>query len=370
MLDRFKARTGLQIRLVVVAAIAESLSGCGTDRPITIGAPAETKASDSARAAPLDMDLATWRKAMARTPLPKTGCFHASHPRMTWDEVPCVSPPASAHFGPGAGSNVFTVGAGSGDFIASVSGTTISFAQGRFPTVTNVTSEHGSDGTANRYSLQLNTNTFVTAACNGVSGCRGWQQFIYTTGFGQILIESWLLFYNNTCILPWVSDLRGNCYINSFGPSIAGQPISNLANLVLIGTAANDTDSVLFDVGNGEIYSSIMNTVLFTSQGWTSADFNIFGDSGASPGANFDDANATVVVQLTFENGSVIAPTCVVGNSTAETNNLSLLSGSCCPYGGIEPAISFTETNATGVSRQFCPSNDNFLLIAGEGALL
>lgn len=33
-----------------------------------------------------------WRKAMARVPLPKNGCFDVSYPSTEWHEVPCLRP--------------------------------------------------------------------------------------------------------------------------------------------------------------------------------------------------------------------------------------------------------------------------------------
>src|ERR1041384_834997 len=36
-----------------------------------------------------------WRNVMTKTVLPKEGCFVASHPSSTWQEIPCMPPPAN-----------------------------------------------------------------------------------------------------------------------------------------------------------------------------------------------------------------------------------------------------------------------------------
>jgi len=135
--------------------------------------------------------------------VPETGCFKAHFPRVAWREVACVAPPDHPYV-PRHGHRPFTVG-GSNDFAARVTGV-MSAAEGSFDSVTGVTSETGQVGgtggqVANTYSLQLNTDFFKTSVCllSPNPGCRGWQQFLYSSSSQGIFIQYWLIQYNTTC---------------------------------------------------------------------------------------------------------------------------------------------------------------------------
>jgi hypothetical protein len=291
---------------------------------------------------------------MSRTPLPKEGCFQASHPSITWKEVPCTTAPEVPYVptkrkGPGAAE---TVGDGS-DFSSQVSGT-ISWAEGSFPSVTGVTSV--TDGTANNFSLQLNSNFFSGASlCKGArtpSSCLGWQQFIYAPGVA--FMQYWLIDYVNACPSGWAT-YESDCFKNStIGVAVPTQPIANLANLSVTGKAGS-TDSVTMSTGNGALYAVSQATVVNLSQGWKAAEFNIVGNANSSE-AVFN-AGASVVVQTLTDSvtPTTAAPTCESEGFTAETNSLSLLAKSCCPFGGASPGIQFMESNVSGATAQSCP---------------
>jgi hypothetical protein len=87
-------------------------------------------------------DRETWRNSIARTPLPKKGCFTATYPKIEWQEVPCG--PASQYPNPpreGPRPNV--VGNGN-DISAQAPGLLISSAVGSFDSVTpNTVTETG-----------------------------------------------------------------------------------------------------------------------------------------------------------------------------------------------------------------------------------
>ena len=166
-----------------------------------------------------------WRKEMARVPLPKNGCFNASYPNREWKEVPCgppskfPNPPQEGREGNGSGPNL--VGAGNGDWSA-VSASTISSANGTFRSV-NVT---GTD--TNVFMLQLNTQFFANPpACNGVAGCLGWQQFLYSPtqcGGPCVFMEYWLIGFGATCPAgPWIAqpDLRASARRRSTSGSLS-----------------------------------------------------------------------------------------------------------------------------------------------------
>jgi len=122
----------------------------------------------------------------------------------------------------------------------------------------------------NNYSLQLNTNPFITGAslsCNKHPEwqCQGWQQFVFSNRYcegnaGQgeacAYIEYWLFNYNNGKSCPWGWQLvpggpgrSGGCVINSHnavavkegcGPGIKGGPfnVDDLGFMKLSGVVA------------------------------------------------------------------------------------------------------------------------------------
>jgi hypothetical protein len=294
---------------------------------------------------------------MTKTRLPKKGCFRVTHPSTNWETVPCVAArpilPAPGWTGPE------TVGDGS-DASAQVAGT-LSYAFGGFASVTGVTSE--SDGTADNYSLQLNTNTFATSTCNGSAtpgSCQGWQQFVFQNGSAGsfVFMQYWLINYGTPCPTGWFQH-GSHCYKNSSATSVSFQPISNLAKLGLTAAAAapnNGLDAVVLTDGSSTMSAFGEDTVLNLAQAWNFAEFNIFGNC-CDEQANFN-AGSTLVVQINLTNGTTSSPTCSMKGTTAETNNLNLVPGSCCATGGSSPAIQFTETNAMGVLAPFCLLND------------
>jgi hypothetical protein len=299
-----------------------------------------------------------WRKAMAKVPLPKEGCFQVTHPSMTWVEVPCVSPP-DVPFMPairGGAHGTMTVGGGV-DYSARVSGT-ISWAEGSFLSVDNVTSVSSSN-----YSLQLNTNSFVdTWACRGAqdpTDCLAWQQFIYASG--RAFMQYWLIAYDNPCPSGWTTKVDGpyrHCYRNSSGSvSVPALPAPRLADVALIAVAGSAGDSVAMSVG-GTIYSYTMGSSLVRLYAnWNTAEFGIFGGSGNSSRYDFN-SNSSIVVQTLTDTvtPTTSAPACVIDGYTGETNNLTLVPNSCCPIGGSLPGIQFMLSNASPLpSPQACP---------------
>ena len=221
---------------------------------------------------------AEWHKAMIQTPPGRNGCFEVVHPNTAWQEVPCapavdlgpigVPPtvpapsvvdsgtPAPGFFAMGAGTAApgpLAVGGGVSGSIVSVAypNDTLAFAQGYFPQVMGVRSISSADGDNNNtYSLQLNTNTFSTAACNGAAdpaNCSGWQQFLYQNDTGNVHMEYWLVHYGNACDTNngWIQS-GDSCYKDSAYAYVGAQPISNLSTLEVTGTAFSSQDTVYF----------------------------------------------------------------------------------------------------------------------------
>jgi len=329
--------------------------------------------------------LQAYHATMSQTPLPKKGCFKSTYPSTAWVEVPCGTPP-NRPYPPASGRVPEIVGNGN-DFSAQANGGLISSATGSFDSVTGVSSE-SDGGTNNRFSLQLNTNgNFSSPACAGAkvpSQCTGWQQFVYSNGYGGF-IQYWLLNYAATCPSGW-NTYGSDCWRNGSGlVSVPEQPITNLAQLRVTGNAtAGGTDSIVISAPAGEGGSNAANedSVLGLAKGWQAAEFNVFGDCCGTQ-ANFN-GGATIVVRTTVINGTTHAPTCTSNGYTGETNNLTLATP-CSTVGGTSPAIVFKESNppasiwvytGTPCSGSSCPgwsllddNNDGVRIAAGGNNL-
>jgi hypothetical protein len=279
-----------------------------------------------------------WRKSMARIPLPKKGCFKAAYPNIEWQEVACTTAP----------DRFYTVGSAV-DFSAVVAGH-IKSATGSFDSVNGVTSENNS-GNPDTYSLQLNSEYFVSPACAGAANpnvCKGWQQFIYSTTFASAFIEYWLINYAAPCPAGW-NTLSVHCVKNSVSAMpVPAQPIANLAQLSLTGTAtAGGSDTIMIAFQGGNPGAMAQDDVLSLAQGWKLAEFGIFGDGGSS-NATFN-VGATMAVRTTVDDGTTNAPTCELEGFTSETNSLNLVPP-CCPYGGASPAVVFWLSSNPGAT--------------------
>jgi hypothetical protein len=287
-----------------------------------------------------------WRKIMVRTPHPKPqGCFVATHPKIEWREVQCTKAPEKP-YPPVPWPRPNVVGNGS-DFSAQVTGS-LSSAEGSFDLVSGVTSETGNGGAANNYSLQVNSNTFTTTTCNGATNpavCRGWQQFVYSNG-GFAFMQYWLLNYG-TCQAGW-NTYGSHCWKNGTAVGVPVQPLSNLPNLTVTGTATNGgTDTIAMSTGSNVYSASGNDNVVNLSAGWQIAEYNIFGDCCGSQ-ANFN-TGSFIHVRTSVNNGTINAPTVTTQGFTGETNNFTLVPPAC-PYGGASPALVFDESTNTNPS--------------------
>ncbi|GEM_PF-4252018 len=227
--------------------------------------------------------VADWHKTMIQTPPGRKGCFEVVHPNTAWQEVPCAAPgdlgpigvpptvpgpsvvdsgtPAPGLSAMGAGTAApgpLGVGGGVSGFVVSVAypDDTLAFAAGYFLQVMGVTSIISSDPNGNEksntYSLQLNTNTFSTLACNGTANpanCAGWQQFTYQNfqDHGEVRMWYFLLHWGKACDTShgWIQD-GDSCYQSTDPVSVGVQPTSNLSTLEVDGAASSSQDTVYF----------------------------------------------------------------------------------------------------------------------------
>ena len=283
-----------------------------------------------------------WREAIAQTEVPAEGCFQASYPSLTWNQVECAVAP-NIPYTPRRGQMSQTVGNGN-DYAAEVTTGLIKKTVGSFPKVTGVKTETGALG-ANDYSLQLNSNFMNTAACNGASNpakCLDWEQFVYASGYDVAFMQYWLINWNKTCPSGWFS-YSNDCYTNSSAVTVPQEAITKLKTLKLSGAAKKGGIDTLVCTAGGHAYSTTgSDSVVDLATAWTESEFNIIGDGNGSA-ADFN-SGSSVTVKVAVSNGTKNAPTCASNaGTTGETNNLNL--GSCSGTGGASPYIEFIESN-------------------------
>ena len=278
-----------------------------------------------------------WRENIVHTPVPEEACFHASYPSTTWTKVECTVAP-NKPYTPRHAALAETVGDGV-DYAAEVT-PLMTKSVGTFPTVTDVTSEK--DGSSNVYSLQLNSNFMSTAACDGISGCQSWEQFVYSSGEESAFMQYWLINYGDSCPSGWIA-YSPDCYKNSTAVSVPKVAISQLANLKLSGAAVSGgTDTLVFTTETEAYSTTGKDSVVDLATDWHESEFNIIGDGDGSM-ATFNKG-ASITVKIAVTDGSTAAPTCASNaGTTGETNNLTLKS--CTASSGSTPSIQFVESD-------------------------
>ena len=345
----------------------------------TVGLLAWPHPAAAAEEQPSRQQREEWRQRIVHTPKPGKGCYAATYPEDKWREVPCgksngkIYPPRA-----GAISRVDTVGGSGPDVSAKVTGT-ISQAQGSFDSVNGLTSESNSNGVANSYSLQLNTNFFSgSSVCNNApdkANCQGWEQFVYDSS-GSTQIQYWLLNWGKAgslCPTPRGASCKQN-FVSSDGwcpqtvsgftdvlcvvdaaapPAAAAQVATGLGQLAVVGFAAQggNPDSMTMTVGNTVTTGSGGNYFPDLASKWTESEFNVFGDSNDT--ANFNNGT-TIQVRTSVASGTSAAPSCDLRSFTAEANNLTLVATDDNPSKSALPSLVFTESNAPGSMLSSC----------------
>ena len=182
----------------------------------------------------------------------------------------------------------------------------------------------GPPAVANTFSLQLNSNFFSNSpSCDGAATPTN------CTGLGAVrLLEFRLLDHAILAdqlqqhVSRGLVRLFSDCYTNGTNSaSIPSQTIANLGNLSLMGEAiSGGMDTVVLSTGTTLYAAQNPDSAVYLAQGWTAAEFNIFGDCcGTRPIFN---NGASVVVRTSVNNGSSSAAQCLAGGFTGETNNL------------------------------------------------
>lgn len=312
-----------------------------------------------------------WNEEMARSRLPKAGCFNASYPETEWKEVPCgaPSPYHNQPKPPNAVGNTTDFSAVSSGLITSAVG---SFLRVSAPISVTGVPAGGATAALDVFMLQINTQFFANApACNGVAGCKGWEQFLFSQtqcgppGPGQqsvvpgttacVFIEYWLLGFGAICPaaqpvpgLNWTSDGSNNCFFNGNSSYVPPQTAASLAELTF-SASAGVQDQVTLTTSNGNISAVGQDSVLSLNRFWNTAEFNVFGDCCKTE--TFFSNPTSLILKTSIVDGTTNAPACGTSSFTAEQNNLTLAptaSPVCCPYGGTSQAVEFMESNEDG----------------------
>jgi hypothetical protein len=150
-----------------------------------------------------------------------------------------------------------------------------------------------------------------------------------------------------------VDDGYGDCYMNSPAISVPSQPLSNLHNLSISGTAGASGDGVVLGVTGTMpeiLYVATNDNVLGLNTWWTTAEFNVFGFGNLNK-LEFDPGT-TIVVNLTT--GSTEMPFDVGKSFTGESNNLNRV-GPACQFGGNPAGLQWVESNDPNATPLPCP---------------
>jgi hypothetical protein len=283
---------------------------------------------------------AEWEQIALTTNPQSEGCFTMSYPSTTWSSETCAV---------SASSMPAVVGNGVG-FIANATPKTIGETEGIIQSTSGFTSESDNETGTDAYSLQINSNHFTTNTSYTTGSVIGWQQFIYqnngASGPGELQMQYWLLGYlsSHASCPTGPSGLTGSWGIygdscwNSYGPFTALTELpSKLDSLILEGITGQSGDDVvkMCDTSVPSCQSESFTDFLNLGTHWARSEFNVFGYSNGSR-ANFNTGISTdVEIHVWDGSGNPITMGCQVnGGYTAETNDMTLTSGSCSTGSG------------------------------------
>jgi hypothetical protein len=305
----------------------------------------------SAQAAPNTAALQqSWRAAIAHTPTPGGGCFEATFPLTVWRQTACVTAPNRPYV-PALGAHHGAQTTGDGNDYALVSATVASAMVGSFPKAKGLKTETDG-GRSNVYSIQLNSNFMkgnqACASANVPANCLAWLQYVYSSSEHASFMQYWLIHYSGGsvhCPSGW-NVFSDDCYKNSAAKSTPQEPITDISQMTMSGTAvANGVDTLVFTDGANAFSTTGQDSVVFLGTGWTESEFNVIGDGGGSA-ATFN-AGTKLTVKIDVTNGSNAKPVCKANDgTTGETNNLTL--GNCKAKAGKKsklPFVQFVESN-------------------------
>jgi hypothetical protein len=287
-----------------------------------------------------------WRESIAQSDVPTEGCLYAAYPSTEWLKVPCAEP-KNVPAAPRISVTPDTVGGGSRgivgngtDYSAGVSSGLISRTMGSFPKFVSTGEEDG--GSANDYTLQLNTNS---QECPGnPAGCSAFVQFFY--GPGEGFFQYWLIGWNTTCPSGWGTYPYNTtyCYLSSPSVPVPAEPVSSVLQTEKLSASAKagGVDRLIVTVGTEAYSTSMKEAQLKLALNWVESEFNIFG--GCCGSEAVFNSGTSIRVKVEVINGTTNAPICESNGLTLEYSNLTL-GKKCTAVGGAMPYIVFNESN-------------------------
>ncbi|MFT3790626.1 MAG: hypothetical protein QM741_06030 [Rudaea sp.] len=320
--------------------------------------------------------LRTWHEAVQTAPRPEKGCYKAVYPSTQMIKIACVPSlpvvPMELPYdvklalkGESENQSIqpMTVGGSYGDYILQWDHEPTSvYANFSISGVTSITGPN-----ANEFSAQVNTNpTLSSPQCAGASNpsaCHGWEQAVFannTPSYGTVLLmQYWLLDYNNSCPSGWSSDGYGDCVKNStnavpVSTPLTGSTINTLSAIGITATPGSSYEYGWLSVGNNintmvdyYVYGDDPFSLTSNQTQWRSTEINIFGGPGGQTAYFNNNSMISITIRVSDAVGRVgdrDTPTCAGGSTTAEMNNLVL--GTCQAFGvNYWPEISFSESN-------------------------
>jgi hypothetical protein len=344
-------------RLASIAFLSVALSACSSSAPFPSGSGGTTSAGKLAGS------LDSWHSSLIQNRLPGAGCFKAVYPSTQWMRIACSTPPRLWYpVPPWRRPGIRPANVGDGlDYTADTNPHLISQAIGAFPKVKGVksveTEGQGQDG-LNSYTLQLNSYFFPTAACDSISNCDGWEQFVFENppgaGDASLFIQDWLIGTKGPLSGCPADEgweyADGGCVQNSpFGVSIPNVSITDLGQVIETGEAALSGDSVYLSVDKTEYGMQNVQSdgVTDLAAHWMGAEFNVVGNAGGSI-ADFN-SGSRITVSLQADTGLKAKPTCPADTgTTGESNNLFFVPA---PKRAVKleyPSIEFTMDSKVG----------------------
>ena len=299
-----------------------------------------------------------WRADILKASIKIPGCYYAKYPHVIWLHQTCTTP-TFVPYGARSGvterlvSNAFDYQTGSPPASAY-----LKTVAAQFTTVSTGGESGPFDGTGamtpNVYSLQINSQFFVTALCGGTPGCSGWEQFVYSNSIHSVLLQYWLVGFKPTTTHKCPAGFGAyypNCARNALGyASITSSPtpITQLKDLVIQGKTTGALDTATIVRTNGSTTGTATTIAVPNSMGlythWKSVEFGIYGDGGSSR-ATFTGTTTLVAKEtLSLSNLAAFPPTCAKTGFTGESNNL-YLAPTPVKTPGTAATFTFTERN-------------------------
>jgi hypothetical protein len=154
-----------------------------------------------------------------------------------------------------------------------------------------------------------------------------------------------MVYYNSPCPAGWNAlPSSGDCWRNSRLVAVPTQPITELPNISISGTAVLRGRDTLVMTTKTKAYSTTGNdNLVVLARGWHETEFNVFGPGSAEAVFN---PGASLTVKIDLTDGNMQKPTCETNAGTsAETNNLVLGPCKAVPGNGVDrPYMQFVET--------------------------